>query len=74
MIVGEGSESYRTLRYLVQRLPAMIGPAWLKTPTQAIAIDDVIAYLVAAPTSPPQQPARCRSQVRTFSPTARCSI
>ena len=48
MVVGAGSESYRTLRYLVQRLPAMIGPAWLKTPTQAIAIDDVIAYLVAA--------------------------
>jgi hypothetical protein len=38
MIVGAESESYRTLRYLVQRLPAMIGPAWLKTPTQAIAI------------------------------------
>jgi uncharacterized protein YbjT (DUF2867 family) len=52
MVVGEGSESYRTLRYLVQRLPAMIGPAWLKTPTQAIAIDDVIAYLVAAPDVP----------------------
>ena len=52
MIVGAGSESYRTLRYLVQRLPAMIGPAWLKTPTQAIAIDDVIAYLVAAPDAP----------------------
>ncbi len=52
MIVGAGSESYRTLRYLVQRLPAMIGPAWLKTPTQAIAIDDVTAYLVAAPDVP----------------------
>jgi uncharacterized protein YbjT (DUF2867 family) len=52
MIVEQGSESYRTLRYLVQRLPAMIGPAWLKTPTQAIAIDDVIAYLVAAPDVP----------------------
>ena len=52
MIVGAGSESYRTLRYLVQRLPAMIGPAWLKTPTQAIAIDDAIAYLAAAPDVP----------------------
>jgi len=52
MIVGDRSESYRTLRHLVQRLPAMIGPAWLKTPTQAIAIDDVIAYLVAAPDVP----------------------
>jgi uncharacterized protein YbjT (DUF2867 family) len=49
MIVGAESESYRTLRYLVQRLPAMIGPAWLAQPTQPIGIDDVIAYLAAAP-------------------------
>jgi uncharacterized protein YbjT (DUF2867 family) len=49
MVVGAGSESYRTLRYLVQRLPAMIGPAWLEQPTQPIGIDDVVAYLSAAP-------------------------
>ena len=49
MIVGAGSESYRTLRYLVQRLPAMIGPAWLATPTQPIGIDDAVAYLAIAP-------------------------
>ena len=49
MVVGAGSESYRTLRYLVERLPAMIAPAWLATPTQPIAIDDVISYLVQAP-------------------------
>jgi uncharacterized protein YbjT (DUF2867 family) len=49
MIVGARSESYRTLRYLVQRLPAMIAPAWLSTPTQPIAVDDVIAYLRRAP-------------------------
>jgi len=29
MVVGARSESYRTLRYLVERLPAMIAPAWL---------------------------------------------
>jgi uncharacterized protein YbjT (DUF2867 family) len=49
MVVGAGSESYRTLRYLVERLPAMIAPAWLKTPTQPIAIDDVTEFLVQAP-------------------------
>jgi uncharacterized protein YbjT (DUF2867 family) len=49
MVVGAGSESYRTLRYLVQRLPAMIAPAWLKTATQPIAVDDVIEYLATAP-------------------------
>ena len=49
MVVGSKSESYRTLKYLVQRLPAMIGPAWLGKPTQPIGIDDVIAYLAAVP-------------------------
>ena len=49
MVIGAGSESYRTLRYLVQRLPAMIAPAWLKTPTQPIADVDVISYLASAP-------------------------
>jgi uncharacterized protein YbjT (DUF2867 family) len=49
MVVGAGSESYRTLRYLVTRLPVMIAPAWLSTPTQPIAIDDVTSYLAAAP-------------------------
>jgi uncharacterized protein YbjT (DUF2867 family) len=45
MVVGPQSESYRTLRYLVQRLPAMIAPAWLSNPTQPIAIDDALEYL-----------------------------
>jgi uncharacterized protein YbjT (DUF2867 family) len=49
MVVGARSESYRTLRYLVQRLPLMIAPAWLKNETQPIAIDDVLQYLVQAP-------------------------
>jgi uncharacterized protein YbjT (DUF2867 family) len=49
MVVGAQSESYRTLRYLVQRLPVMIGPAWLKNPTQPIGIDDTLAFLVEAP-------------------------
>ena len=48
MVVGAGSESYRTLRSLVERLPVMLAPAWLSTPTQAIAIDDVVRYLVEA--------------------------
>jgi uncharacterized protein YbjT (DUF2867 family) len=52
MVVGAGSESYRTLRYLVERLPAMIAPAWLGTPTQPIGIDDTVAYLAQAPRVP----------------------
>ena len=52
MVVGADSESYRTLRYLVQRLPVMIAPAWLRTKTQPIGIDDVIEYLSRAPEVP----------------------
>jgi uncharacterized protein YbjT (DUF2867 family) len=49
MVVGPGSESYRTLRHLVARLPFMIAPRWLSTPTQPIDIDDVVDYLALAP-------------------------
>ena len=49
MVVGAKSESYLTLRHLVQKLPIMIAPSWLKTKTQPIAVEDVLDYLVAAP-------------------------
>jgi uncharacterized protein YbjT (DUF2867 family) len=52
MVVGAGSESYRTLRSLVERLPVMLAPSWLSTPTQAIAIADVVRYLIEAPRIP----------------------
>lgn len=52
MIVGAESESYRTLRYLVARLPVMVAPAWLRTPTQPIGIDAVVEYLRRAPDVP----------------------
>jgi uncharacterized protein YbjT (DUF2867 family) len=48
MVVGAASESYRTLRSLVERLPVMIAPAWLRTRTQPIAAADVVDYLAAA--------------------------
>lgn len=52
MVVGAESESYRTLRYLVGRLPVMIAPAWLHSPTQPIGIDATVAYLRRAPEVP----------------------
>ena len=52
MVVGARSESYRTLRYLVQRLPVMVAPGWLRTLSQPIGIDDTVAYLAAAPAVP----------------------
>jgi len=48
IVIGAGSFSFDLVRTLVERLPVMICPAWLATPTQPIAIDDVVAYLVAA--------------------------
>lgn len=46
MIIGSGSVSFEILRYLVKRLPVMITPRWVRTPSQPIAIKNVITYLV----------------------------
>ncbi|MGE0087221.1 MAG: DUF2867 domain-containing protein [Desulfococcaceae bacterium] len=45
MILGSGSASFEILRYLTHRLPVMITPKWVQTPSQPIAITDVLAYL-----------------------------
>jgi uncharacterized protein YbjT (DUF2867 family) len=47
-VIGAGSESFRTVFYLVKRLPAMVTPRWVGTRTQPIAIADVIGFLSAA--------------------------
>lgn len=46
MILGSGSASFEILRYLVERLPIMITPAWVKSLCQPIAVTNVIDYLV----------------------------
>ena len=43
VIVGPGSAAFETIVALVDRLPVMVAPRWLSTPTQPIALDDVIA-------------------------------
>jgi uncharacterized protein YbjT (DUF2867 family) len=48
MVVGGGSLSFQLMKSLTDRLPVMICPRWLATATQPIAIDDVLAYLLAA--------------------------
>ena len=45
MVVGKGSAAFETIVALVDRLPAMITPSWVSTPTQPIALDDVARYL-----------------------------
>ncbi|GAA4094410.1 SDR family oxidoreductase [Nonomuraea soli] len=47
VIIGSGSASFEMLRYLTERLPVMTTPRWVSTPTQPIAIRDMLRYLVA---------------------------
>jgi uncharacterized protein YbjT (DUF2867 family) len=48
IVIGSGSLSFEMLRKLVERLPVMITPRWVRTMAQPIAIEDVLDYLVAA--------------------------
>ena len=48
IVIGSGSESLRTIAFLVRRLPAMVTPSWTSTRTQPIAAADVVAFLAAA--------------------------
>ena len=52
MIIGSGSASFEILRYLVERLPVMVTPRWVKTESQSIALRDVLHYLVACLETP----------------------
>lgn len=45
MILGSGSASFEIMRYLVDRLPAMIAPRWVRNRCQPIAVSDVLGYL-----------------------------
>jgi uncharacterized protein YbjT (DUF2867 family) len=47
IIVGYGGISWEMTRQLVEHLPAMITPRWVRTRTQPIAVADVIRYLIA---------------------------
>lgn len=46
VILGSGSAAFEILRYLTDRLPIMITPKWVTTPSQPIAVRDVLAYLI----------------------------
>ena len=46
IIVGAGGISWEMTRQLVDHLPAMVTPRWVRTRTQPIAVDDVVRYLV----------------------------
>jgi uncharacterized protein YbjT (DUF2867 family) len=45
IIIGSGSASFEIIRDLVEKLPIMITPKWLKTKCQPIGVSDVIIFL-----------------------------
>ncbi len=45
IIIGAGSASFEIIRDLVEKLPVMIAPKWVKSYCQPIAIRDVLFYL-----------------------------
>lgn len=47
-VIGSGSASFEMVRYLTERLPAMVAPRWIDNQVQPIGIRDVLRYLVEA--------------------------
>jgi len=47
MIIGPGSAAYEVIRDLVNYLPMMITPRWVRSRSTPIALDDLLAYLIA---------------------------
>lgn len=47
-IIGSGSASFEMVRYLTERIPAMIAPRWIMNDVQPVAVRDVLAYLLLA--------------------------
>ena len=48
VVIGSGSLSFEMLRALVERLPVMICPRWVRVLAQPIAVEDLLTYLVEA--------------------------
>ena len=48
IVLGSGSLSFEIIRALVEKLPVMITPAWVRTRTQPIGIEDLVSYLIEA--------------------------
>lgn len=52
VVIGSGSASFEMLRYLTERLPAMVTPRWVHTRIQPIAVRDILHYLVGSADMP----------------------
>ncbi len=58
VVVGHGGISWEITRQLIDHLPLMVTPRWVKTRTQPIALPDVVRYLVGV-----LEPTEARGQV-----------
>jgi uncharacterized protein YbjT (DUF2867 family) len=47
MIIGPGSAAYEVIRDLVNHLPVMTTPSWVRSRSTPIALPDLLGYLVA---------------------------
>ncbi len=52
VIIGPGSAAFEVIRDLVFHLPAMVTPSWVRSRSQPIALEDVLAYLARLPEIP----------------------
>jgi uncharacterized protein YbjT (DUF2867 family) len=52
VVVGKGSAGFETIVALVDRLPAMVAPRWVSTPTQPVALGDVVRFLAGVARHP----------------------
>lgn len=52
IIIGSGGASFEIIRDLVEKLPFMVAPRWVKSLCQPIAIADVLFYLKGAMLNP----------------------
>jgi len=48
MIVGSGSALFEMIRYLTEREPILVCPAWFFSQAQPISVRDVLSYLIDA--------------------------
>lgn len=55
VVIGAGSMPFEVVRALVERLPVMVTPRWVRTPIQPIAESDLVAYLMAALDQPGEE-------------------
>ncbi len=65
-IIGSGSASFEMIRYLTERLPAMIAPKWILNDVQPIGVRDMIEYLLAALDVEPAGVVEVGGEVLTF--------